>query len=461
MTKRVLPLILAGTLLLSGCASLYEREYRYSAPFSYTTRDRSGDATEIGNYNILKTALIDLISAHEEHAVFRFSNYNGSVVDDVAAACLEIRTANPLGVYAVDTLTYDTSRIVSYYTADINVTYRRSAEEIRRIEGIASLPGLRERLREAVGAGEEQVVLRVYSSQVDAAYLADTVARFQLTEPVAVVLPPEVAVDSYPSEGVSRIHDIRLEYTPGPDRLAEMSRQLYARVVALAATVTAEDAPHLALACAELLYALAPPDPELTDGCAYDALVEGHGDAKGLALAYKALCDALEIPCLVVHGNAGSLGAEEHYWNIIGLENDFYHVDVSRFGGEKADAFLLRDGQLWGTYLWNTEEYPACEGNLHYTDLVPPERKPIDRRDPETPGPEESVPPTESPAPAETPAHTDTPAPTESPEPAESPAPTETPPPTPSPTQTPTPMPSPTPTAAPSPTPTASPEVTP
>ena len=405
-------LLLAGALLLSGCSGAFEKEYFYAAPFSYNDPGGSGAATEIGNYSMLKSALIDLINNHEETAAFRFSRYNGSVADDVAAACLEVRTTNPLGAYAVDTLTCDTSRIVSYYTADIQVTYKKTAEEIRGIVGVSGAAELRERLLEAVTASAPRAVLRVYSAQVDEDYIASLIMGFHDEDPVTVVTMPAIGIASYPGEGINRIYDVSLDYAAAPEQLREMSSQVAARVEALTGELDAGTQPRLALDCANRLFELLTGGSGAYPDTAYGALVEGFAGSEGVALAYKALCDALGIECIVVRGNLGAMGADERCWNIIGLEGEYYHVDVSAFAwGNRSAAFLLDDAALWGIYLWDTEAYPACTGKLRYSDLVPviipalqteetgePEES-EESETPEEPPPEETEAPPEETAP--------------------------------------------------------------
>lgn len=376
MNKRAAALLLAGAMLfLAGCGSPFAQDYTYSEPFSGAISRGGSDATEIGNYNMLKGALVDLVNRHEESAAFRFSRYNGSVADDLAAACLEVRTMNPLGAYAVETLTYDTSRIVSYYTAEVQVTYKKTAEEIRNIRGISAASELEELLLDAVTASEEEAVLRIFSAQVDEDYIAALIERLYFNDPVSVVTEPEAEIDSFPAEGPNRIYDVHLRYGAPAPRLTAMSLQLSARVRELTGGIAAETEaqPVRALRGAEALYALLTAKSGSFPGTAYGALLEGNADSEGTALAYKALCDALGIECLVVQGSVGGMGAEEHYWNILGLEGAYYHVDVSAFGGGRAGAFLLDDESLWGAYLWDAEAYPACAGALRYSDVAPEE----------------------------------------------------------------------------------------
>ena len=444
--QRIMPFLLGAALLLSGCASAFEKEYSYSAPFSYNSDYSGGDATEISNINMLKSALLDLIGHHEETGALRFTHYNGSVADDLAEACLEVRTENPLGAYAVETLNCDTSRIVSYYTADIQISYKRTAEEIRNVISLASVQELNIRLLYLLTSYAPGAALRLNSGRVDEAYITSHVRAYHFSNPVSIITAPAAEVEVYPPEGLNRIYDIHLDYGAPAEQLREMTAAAAARVTALTGDLAAPSQPRLALECADRLFALLTAGSGSFPSTAYGALVEGYADSKGVALAYKALCDAAGIECLVVQGTIGSMGADERYWNIIGLEGEHYHVDVSAFGwGDRPAAFLLDDASLWGIYLWDTELYPPCRGSLRFYDVAPeeaPVETPVPTRRPQSsaspqptdvpgtvydPAPPTQPPETEGPTEfiprvTEPPVETPVPTPSEEPVPTEAPA---------------------------------------
>ena len=62
------------------------------------------------------------------------------------------------------------------------------------------------------------------------------------------------------------------------------------------------------------------------------SLIYGEAVCEGYAKTYKYLCDALKLRCMVVHGTAKSSvnGKEEgHAWNVVRVDGNFYHVDVT------------------------------------------------------------------------------------------------------------------------------------
>jgi len=366
--------VLLVMIFLLGCAgcALFETEYTYSEPFVDSLDREDGNATEVSNYNMLKGAILDMINRHEESAELRFSNYNGVVSDDLASVCLEIKTSNPLGAYAVDTLNYDSSRIVSYYIAEIDITYSKTEEQLRRIHNVNNAAELKAYLQEEVlKASLPTAVVRVYQSQTDAPSVEQMLEQIFFEDPVEIPLPVQGKVQCFPNEGSNRIYEISLQYARLPAQRSAMSETMRERVAELSKQADSEEPAQRAFALAQLLSSgLTEPDGE-NPGTAYGALAEGYANSRGIALAYNALCRASEIDCIVVKGNIGSMGTEEHYWNIIKIGGDYYHVDVSQFIFDPAYAFLVSDSDIWGTYIWNTEEYPDCVGELRYRDVLP------------------------------------------------------------------------------------------
>ena len=77
---------------------------------------------------------------------------------------------------------------------------------------------------------------------------------------------------------------------------------------------------------------------------AYDALVNGSADSYGLAMAYKAVCDALNIPCQVV---SGRFQGTDRCWNIVQVGGNYYHLDLSM----QSETLWLRSDESMRSYL--------------------------------------------------------------------------------------------------------------
>lgn len=371
--KKCICVLAALCLMLSasGCGSLFSSEYYYSEPYRESASIGDGTGTEVRNSTTLKNAILELIYAGESQGQFRFGSYTGSLVDDLAAVCLEIKTSTPIGAYAVEDISYDTSRIVSYYTADINIEYKRSAEEIAAVQTVNGLGELGSHILSVMESYGSRTVMKIYSSAADEDYIRSFVSESYYADPFLMAVEPELSVAAYPESGPDRIYVIDFRYGAMPQRLKEMDALLAERAAQLAESLGQDDPLSLALRCAMSLAGMCANAETESQwaGTAYGCIVEGSGDSLGIAMGYKALCDCLGIECVVVRGERNDGGVSGYAWNIIGFEGDYYHVDVSRVLTEPGEAFLLSDEDLWGEYDWDREAYPVCDGALSPEDF--------------------------------------------------------------------------------------------
>ena len=85
----------------------------------------------------------------------------------------------------------------------------------------------------------------------------------------------------------------------------------------------------------------------------------------GNATTFKLFMDMLDIDCMIIH----STEQGEHAWNLVKLEDDWYHVDVtfdSGFEGPDYAFFNVNDQvKQDGGYPWNKDDFPAAEGTKY------------------------------------------------------------------------------------------------
>lgn len=370
--KRLMMLLVAAMLLVSlcGCASVFEKEYFSAADYQDTDTESgvSGDgASEIKNYFGLKVAISGLVSAHAESGTLDFRRYNGSINDDIAAACKEVSTSTALGSYCVDYISYDLDRIVSYYEARIYVSYKRTAQETESMLRCSTTTDLYAKLKTAMSELKSPVVIMVNAASANERDAAAFVEQICREEPLQCPYRPVATVNVYSGSGVQKIYEFEIDYGGERAKLLPMRQQVTAQAEELAGAVTTELGEYIALQCASALITRCESDPE-GGATAYAALVDGRADSEGMAMAYAAVCRTAGVSCRVVEGR---LDKEEHFWNIIGINGAYYHVDLSRaMSLGLGNTFLLSDSLMWGSYWWDTELYPACEGTLTYRSLV-------------------------------------------------------------------------------------------
>lgn len=376
---RLIPALTALGLLLAlaGCARVFDTEYYVSEPYQTPavrqTPDPGSDA--IADADGLRRALLDLVAARQESAQLQFANYDGDVSQDISAVCWEVRSSTALGAFAVDSISYDLRRIVSYYQADVQITYARSEAQLAAVEQTGDSRALQSRLDQALRAGETYLALEVTDADLTADTVRGAVEQVYHADLTACPVLPEAAVAFFPETGPDRIAEITLDYGLSAEALAERRQELSAALEALAGDLTPapeSEAPELA---AESLYdlcqylaALCARD-ERAGSTVWDALVGRAADSRGMALAMEAGCKALGFQCVTV---AGRLDDEDHCWNIVTLGEDAYHIDLSRWTELTPPVFLAGDRDLWGAYWWDTSQVPACSENFGYfADLYP------------------------------------------------------------------------------------------
>ena len=86
----------------------------------------------------------------------------------------------------------------------------------------------------------------------------------------------------------------------------------------------------------------------------------------GNATTFKLFMDALEIPCKIIHSTDNG----EHAWDVVQLENDWYHVDVTFDGTTNGKPsysnFNIPDSiKDDGSWPWNHDEIPAANGSKY------------------------------------------------------------------------------------------------
>ena len=112
---------------------------------------------------------------------------------------------------------------------------------------------------------------------------------------------------------------------------------------------------------------------------AYGTLILGNSVCQGYAVAMDKLLNAVGIESKIVVGEA--LNADDntyisHAWNIVKLDNEFYHVDatwddpIMEDGSERLrySYFNLTDSQIEINHKWNKDNYQSCTGTKYWFD---------------------------------------------------------------------------------------------
>lgn len=379
--KRLISGLIALVLLLalSGCDSIYKKEYLSVSEYSSSSGQNVSDISQISGYDALKAAILSMVESHNTEGHLTFSDYGGTLQSDLAKACTEVKNEYAIASYAVNYMSYDISRIATYYEATFYITYRHTQSELSAVRYVSCESELVRALRPALDSLSAEITVSTDSDTIAAEDVSKALNEAFYADPASCVVQPVATVVIYPENVLRRIIDIKLEYGWKQSELKKMKSALKEKIENISGNYISSNNSVYALDVFNTLIADCTYDPsglgrdktELKSGLgstAYGALSEGYADSLGMALAFKALCNEKSIECYVVTGTLDKL---THSWNIVKLEGAYYHVDSSAADTLGiSGAFMRNDAQMKERYSWSQAEYPACAGSKTYKDVL-------------------------------------------------------------------------------------------
>lgn len=361
-------------LSLAGCG-MFDKEYVQIDDYvpAQQAAAESDERVKVRNFSALKQAIRTLVSDGESTGKIVFdSTYDGDAAEDMASACWQVRTQDALCAYCVNNISYELSKIVTYYEANVEVSYAASAEKTENIIRLPYSTGLEKLIDSALSEGKTKLVVLINQSAMSAEDMEGTAKTVYEQNPASAPKAPYVSVNMYSGTNNQKLYEINIRYGMSADELAAKKAQLDAVRPFEALNIEELDEGERALAAYEYLLENCAISGEGLGGSIYSALVEGTTDSEGAALAYVELCRQLSVDCRIVYGQRNW---EEHCWNIIRVNGAYYHVDVGLSSASAETDFLNTDQSLWESYRWDTASYPACTGTLTYGDMIASEEE--------------------------------------------------------------------------------------
>lgn len=357
-------------LLLAGCGSVFEKEYvtvnDYVPPVQI--ENDTGERVTVRNMAELKKAIIGMVYEGASGGSIAFDpNYDGNAPEDMESACWQVRTQDALCAYCVRDLNYEIEKIVNYFEGTVSIDYTSYAEELSSIIRLPYSVGLQDILSEAMEENRQRVTILIDTSSATTEKVRSLVLELYRKNPTICVREPQLTVYMYSGSGRQRLYEINFQYGMAVDEVIRCKSQLKNLDVMRNLNAEGLDEPRRALAACRYLAENCTLS-ETAPGSCYDALIRAESNSEGLALAFVEMCHQMDVDCRIVYGQ---LSGADHCWNIIKLDGNHYHVDVSRcYNGRFEDGFLLNDEQMWNDYRWSITSYPSCEGELSYAGIV-------------------------------------------------------------------------------------------
>ena len=380
-SKTLLSILLPILILLSGCQNILEGDVLIDdVPHMETQPVSPPENYAIAStYDELTEVMISLIRNHEYSGMIIVQNYDGDVQEDLDRAAHEVFHLDPLVGYSVAVISTDVSRIASQFEVEISIDYKRSRQQIDSIVTVMSYRELRAELLAAMSEYRDELVIRTSIRDITVESLINLTRETYYNNPLSIVIMPITAIEAFSALGNDYIFEFNFGHIYQVNILTENTTSLVGSVRRNAEAAYGENRAEILLSLVETLVAACIFDEEQARtisehgaqnfaATAFGALVTGGAVGEGFAMAYKALADELGIDCRVV---LGQMDGMIHAWNIVSVDGNYYHVDVSmsaRNGPET--AFLKNDEDIKEAYTWDRGNTVRCLGDLTYWDVV-------------------------------------------------------------------------------------------
>ena len=347
--------ILLALSLLSGCSAMLSRSYSSITPHNATpTALDDANTLRVDSYQELVNALIYLIDKGAETGIIRFDRTTESEAKSMLSdACLEVVKEDPLGAYAVEFIKYSLTPIVANYEADVQITYRRTREQVAAVVDATGTSAIRSELQETLSTFSSEVAMRISYFEGDSVSIQTLVRQAYFANPDCALGLPDAAVSMYPETGQRRIVEVQLTYPYSFQTLEERRTALNKKAAQLTLPIQEKTPEKQISSIVETILSTCQTQTQ-DASTAYDVLFEGEGNDQGLSLTFSLLCKQIGLECLIVDG---WFNETPHIWNIVKTSQGYRHIDLT---AEKPTLlFLDVDAETTG-YQWDKELSPSC-----------------------------------------------------------------------------------------------------
>ena len=323
-------LCIASVLAAAYSGSIaYKREFFSAQPYIPSVAASGVEVPRAKDYAALRDEIIALTRKGSESGTIHLESYEGDVAQDLRRVCDEVKTATPVGAYAVETIHGDYTRVLTYYDVKINIGYNRGIDEINAIVEINSQDELTDNIRKAISERKESlaVLCMYYTPEILDVHAALKSMKFDL--PYTVYGLDKYAMSLFPSEGIHRIIKIDFSYYEGSDMSREKISLAQSAVDELAAAADGLSGRALVEKICEMISSGVTliQSSAAENALPYSVLINKTGTAEGLAITLNQVLASTGTYSAVIEGE---LNGKPHFWNKAFVEGGWKYVDLSR-----------------------------------------------------------------------------------------------------------------------------------
>lgn len=366
MKRRIMSLFLAISVLLGGC-SWASGSYVSVTPHHEQNSGAHSGSLSAATYSQLRALLTELTEAGTENAVINVSEFDQSILEQsMSDAVRYITSILPIGAYAIDKVNYEIGVSGGQPAISVNIAYLHGRSELRRIRQAKDMDAAKSLITAALDDCSDSVV--IYVENYSEADLIQLVSDYALQQPNLVIEIPDVAVGAYPEQGLHRILELKFTYETSRDTLRGMQEEVRRVFASASLYINRGDAD--AQKFAQLFSFLTERFDykiETSITPSYSLLCHGVGDSKTFAMVYAAMCRSAGLDCRMV---SGTKNGEAWYWNLICIDETYYHVDLLE--SSSAGQILCHLDQEMDGYVWDYSAYPVTEVSAPAPEVTEP-----------------------------------------------------------------------------------------
>lgn len=355
MKQKFVVLAAVLALLLSGCGSWMDGSYVSVKPHLEQNRQEAQQVVSASSYLELRNALSELVEIGTEQAVISVADMEkDSLQSNIDLAIRYITKSHPVGAYAVEQIICEAGTSSGQPAVAVTISYIHGRSEILRIKQTKNMDEASAVISTALDSHEAGVILRVADYQETD--FAQQVSDYAWENPDSVMEIPQVTALVYPESGTDRVVELVFTYQTSRQTLRSMqsnvqpvfqSAELYVRGEASASEKYSQLYSFLMTRYDYQINTSITP--------AYSLLRHGVGDSKAFAAVYAAMCRRAGLSCQVV---SGTKDGEARFWNMICIDEVYYHVDL--LASSDAGAMSKCSDEEMVGYVWDYSAHPAC-----------------------------------------------------------------------------------------------------
>ena len=350
--RKFILLLLLISVLFTGCSTLMDGSYHSVTPHYGDNISVSPETTVVSSYIELQNALVAMAENGYTKATFHISGFDPALVDAyMKQVTTYIFTNSAIGAYAVDTVEYESGARSGKSALVVKMSYLHDRSEILRIRQAGTMETAAFVIRSALENCDAGVVLKV--DQYEPIDLTQLVETYVNENPHSCMEMPQVTVAVYPDIGKERVISMSFSYQTDRETLRSMQETVAPIFSSAELYVRGSEGQTRKF---EQLYSFLMErfdyKVETSITPAYSLLRYGVGDSKAFATVYSAMCRRAGLKCYVI---SGTKAGKPYFWNMIQVDDFYYHIDLLRCSEE--GAFCMRPSSEMEGYVWDYSAY--------------------------------------------------------------------------------------------------------